>query len=78
MKGSISEFELGILRRRIHEAREAKARRGELRVPVPVGFIWDRDLGIGFDPDLRVQEVVRLISPGSAILAARARHILAW
>lgn len=61
MKGSISEFELGILRRRMHEARETKARRGELRMPVPVGFIWDRELGIGFDPDLRVQEVVRLI-----------------
>jgi DNA invertase Pin-like site-specific DNA recombinase len=35
MKGSISEFELGIIRWRMHEAARSKARRGELRVCVP-------------------------------------------
>jgi Recombinase len=28
---------------------------------VPVGFIWHREIGLGFDPDLRLQEVIRLI-----------------
>jgi len=36
MKGSISEFELGVLRARMLDAARAKARRGELRVSVPV------------------------------------------
>jgi DNA invertase Pin-like site-specific DNA recombinase len=61
MKGSISEFELGVLRARMLDAARAKASRGELRFPVPIGFIWHRDSGIGLDPDLRLQEIIRLI-----------------
>src|SRR5271157_3241433 len=60
MKGSISEFELGVLRARMLDAARAKARRGELRISVPIGYIWHREIGLGFDPDLRVQEAVRL------------------
>jgi hypothetical protein len=33
MKGSISEFELGIIRSRMYEAARSKAKRGELRIP---------------------------------------------
>ncbi|MBB6014489.1 DNA invertase Pin-like site-specific DNA recombinase [Aquamicrobium lusatiense] len=61
MKGTISEFELGILRARMLEAARSKAKRGELRINVPIGYIWHRDAGLGFDPDLRVQEAIRLI-----------------
>jgi DNA invertase Pin-like site-specific DNA recombinase len=61
MKGSISEFELGVLRARMLDAARAKARRGELRISVPVGYLWHREIGLGFDPDLRIQEAVRLI-----------------
>src|SRR3954469_13516010 len=61
MKGSISEFELGILRARMLEAARAKARRGELRIGVPIGYVWHREVGLGFDPDLRLQEAIRQI-----------------
>ncbi len=61
MKGSISEFELGILRARMLDAARAKAERGELRISVPVGYLWRRDHGLGFDPDLRLQQTIRLI-----------------
>jgi len=61
MKGSISEFELGVLRARMLDAARAKARRGELRISVPVGYIWHREIGLGPDPDIRVQEAVRQI-----------------
>lgn len=61
MKGSISEFELGIIRSRMLDAKHGKALRGELRISVPIGYIWHREIGLGFDPDLRVQEAVRLI-----------------
>jgi len=61
MKGSISEFELGVLRSRMLDAARAKARRGELRISVPIGYVWHRDYGLTLDPDLRVQEVVRVV-----------------
>jgi DNA invertase Pin-like site-specific DNA recombinase len=61
MKGSISEFELGILRARMLDAARSKARRGELRIGVPLGFAWHREVGLSLDPDLRVQEAVRVI-----------------
>src|SRR5450432_2408318 len=61
MKGSISEFEIGVLRARMLDAARAKARRGELRISVPIGYIWHREIGLGFDPDLRIQETIRLI-----------------
>ncbi len=61
MKGSISEFELGVLRARMFEAARAKAQRGELRISVPIGYVWHREIGLGFDPDMRLQEAIRLI-----------------
>jgi DNA invertase Pin-like site-specific DNA recombinase len=61
MKGSISEFELGVLRSRMIDAARSKARRGELRIPVPLGYLWHRNVGLGLDPDMRIQEVIRLI-----------------
>jgi DNA invertase Pin-like site-specific DNA recombinase len=64
MKGSISEFELGILRARMLDAARSKARRGELRISVPIGYLWHREVGLGFDPDVRVQEATRLIFSG--------------
>jgi hypothetical protein len=39
----------------------SKARRGELRLSVPFGYIWHREVGLGLDPDLRLQQVIRLI-----------------
>jgi DNA invertase Pin-like site-specific DNA recombinase len=42
MKGSISEFELGVLRARMLDAARSKASRGELRLSVPFGYVWHR------------------------------------
>src|SRR5688572_818509 len=61
LKGTMSEFELTLLRRRLMDAVLAKARRGELRIGVPVGYIWSRETGLEMDPDRRVQEAVRTI-----------------
>jgi len=61
MKGSIGEFELGVLRARMLDAARSKARRGELRLSVPFGYVWHREAGLGLDPDIRLQEVIRLI-----------------
>jgi DNA invertase Pin-like site-specific DNA recombinase len=61
MKGSISEFELGIIRSRMYEAARSKARRGELRISVPIGYSWDPRVGLSLDPDRRLQEVITLV-----------------
>lgn len=61
MKGSISEFELGVLRARMLDAARAKAHRGELRISVPYGYVWHREAGLGIDPDRRLQEAIRQI-----------------
>lgn len=83
MKGSISEFELGVLRTRMLDAARAKAHRGELRISVPIGYVWHREIGLGFDPDIRLQEVIRLIfarfrqlgSARQVLLSLAADHV---
>ena len=60
LKGSMSEFELSLLRQRSDEARRQKAARGELQFRLPVGLVWSPQGHIELDPDLRVQEALRL------------------
>ena len=61
MKGSISEFELSVIRARMLDAKHGKALRWDLRISVPIGYIWHREMGLGLDPNLRVQEAVRVV-----------------
>jgi len=41
LKGTMSEYELSLLRQRGLAARDSKARRGELRFTLPPGYCWD-------------------------------------
>ena len=59
MKGSFVAFELGQMRARMTDAAQHKAKRGELRLLVPRGFVWNRESGIDFDPDTRLQATIR-------------------
>ena len=77
MKGSISEFELGIIRSRMYDAARSKAKRGELRISIPIGYTWDRHVGLGLDPDRRLQEVIRLVLEKFHELGS-ARQVLLW
>jgi len=61
MKGSISEFELSVIRTRMLDAKHGKALRGDLRISVPIGYTWHRDIGLGLDPNVRVQQAVRIV-----------------
>ena len=57
LKGSLNEYELELLRQRSLEARREKARRGELIVRAPVGYVKSED-HLEKDPDRRVQEAI--------------------
>ena len=58
MKGTFAQAELHIIRTRLHGGKLNKAHKGELRFPLPVGFVWDGDK-IVLDPDQEVQGAVR-------------------
>ena len=61
LKGTMSEFELGILRQRAQEAYRQKVLRGEVLTIVPVGFVRGHSNRIEMTPDREVQEAVRRV-----------------
>lgn len=61
LKGTMSEAELHILKARMLAGRRAKARRGELGKPVPMGYVRQPSGVIAFDPDEQAQSTIRLI-----------------
>jgi len=77
MKGTMSEAELYQIRARLRGGMLSKARRGELRLRLPVGFVEDASGRVVLDPDSQVERSVRLLfaefrRTGSAHGAARA------
>jgi DNA invertase Pin-like site-specific DNA recombinase len=60
IKGTISAAELNVLRMRLIQGKEAKAKRGELFASIAPGYIRDGDT-IVKDPNQRVQEAIMLV-----------------
>lgn len=60
LKGTMSEAELHVLRARLQGGIRNKARRGELFVRPPMGFVYTNGKLI-LDPDQQVQQSVRLL-----------------
>ena len=60
LKGTMSEAELHIIRARLVGGLFAKAKRGELKFRLPVGFIYDPMDHIIFDPDQQIQASINL------------------
>src|SRR5947209_14672451 len=60
-KGAMAQAELHFLHARLQGGKLNKAKKGELRFPVPVGFCYDEQGGIILDPDQEVQGAVSLV-----------------
>ena len=77
LKGTMSEYELNLLRQRGLAARDAKAQRGELRFALPPGYCWDELGRIEIDPDERVSKAIRLLFRKFHELGS-ARQVFLW
>lgn len=77
LKGTMSEAELHIMKARLRGGLLAKARRGELATPLPIGFVYDGNGGVVLDPDSQIQETIRhffktFLRTGSATATVKA------
>jgi DNA invertase Pin-like site-specific DNA recombinase len=61
LKGTMAQAELHFLRARLLGGKLNKARKGELRFPLPVGYCYDEQAGIIPDPDEEVRAAVELV-----------------
>jgi DNA invertase Pin-like site-specific DNA recombinase len=61
LKGTMAQAELHFLRARLLGGKLNKAKKGELRFPLPVGFCYDEESRIILDPDVEVQGAVALV-----------------
>ena len=59
LKGTMSEAELHVLKARLRGGILSKAQRGELKMPLPVGLVYDPLQRIVLDPDKQVQNTLR-------------------
>ena len=61
IKGTLSVIELKVLRQRLQEGQESKARRGELFKRLPVGYVLDTMGKVVLHPDRRICETIQLV-----------------
>lgn len=77
LKGTMSEYELSLIRQRGLAARDAKVRRGEYRFALPPGLCWNEIGTIEIDPDEHMQEAIRLVFAKFRELGS-ARQVFLW
>jgi DNA invertase Pin-like site-specific DNA recombinase len=58
LKGTMSEAELHLLKQRMLAGKQAKAQRGELGLPVPMGYLRRPSGEVVKDPDAQAQAVI--------------------
>jgi DNA invertase Pin-like site-specific DNA recombinase len=77
LKGTMSEYELSLMRQRGLAARDAKARRGRLRFTLPPGYCWSETGQIEMDPDERVADTIHLLFKKFRELGS-GRQVFLW
>jgi hypothetical protein len=58
LQGTMSEAELHLLAGRLQGAKRAAADRGELRTPLPIGYVYDDEGRVVIDPDQEVATAI--------------------
>jgi DNA invertase Pin-like site-specific DNA recombinase len=61
LKGAMAQAELHFLHSRLHGGKLNKAQKGELRFPLPVGYVFDQSNRIVKDPDQQVRSSIELV-----------------
>ena len=61
LKGTMAQAELHFIRARLQGNKLSKARKGELRFPLPVGYVFDEHNCIVKDPDAQVRSSIELV-----------------
>jgi len=61
LKGTMSGAELYLIRQRMLSGKLAKAERGELAIPLPIGYVRRPSGEVALDPDEQARHVVRLV-----------------
>jgi excisionase family DNA binding protein len=77
LKGTLSQFELDLLRQRGRECRKQLTDRGEVIWEVPVGYVRREDNGLEMIPDRQVQEAIHTTFAKFHELGS-ARQTLLW
>lgn len=77
MKGTLSEMELSTFRQRSQAALDQKAKRGELFMTVPIGYVRVPNNRIEIDPDRRISEALGLVFKKFRELGS-VRQVLLW
>jgi len=77
LKGNLNEYELEMLRVRAHEARCAKAQRGEYYARLPVGYCRSDNDQIEKTADRRVRQAIELVFE-KMLEVGSARQVLLW
>lgn len=77
LKGTMSEFELGLMRQRARQAYMQKARRGCAMWEVPVGFVRGEEGQIEKSPDRQVQQAIAAVFQKFEQLGS-ARQAVIW
>jgi len=78
LKGTMSEAELQVMQARMRGGLVSKARRGELRLPLPVGFLYDIQNQVILDPDQQVQQSIRSLFQSFRRLGSAAAVVKAF
>ena len=78
LKGTMSEAELYMIRARLRGGMLSKAARGELRLRLPAGLVYDAKGKVGLDSDRQVRQSVQLLFDTFARTGSAHRTVKAF
>src|SRR5712692_6720900 len=78
LKGTMSEAELHVMQARMRGGLLSKARRGELHVSLPIGFLYDEQGQVVLDPDQQVQQNIHFLFQSFRRLGAACAVVKAF